>query len=184
MNSDLSIMDRSGVLMMRIVFYSVARRISLSFVSMEVLFFTGAQNTQQTAKMHLTSNGDLGIGTTSSRGKLDIWGGTLHVTGSDLNGTLVGGSQSGNAWFGCNDLTNGLSISSAGGVGIGKVSTDFKLDVNGTARANEMTLTMQMPMAPDWFSGRREMLNGGSGISMGLHFIRVKGLPTSLWLDI
>lgn len=64
-------------------------------------------------------NGNVGVGTTTPRGKLDIWGGTLFVTGSDVVGTLVAGAQSGNAYLGCNALTNAICITPAGNVGIG-----------------------------------------------------------------
>jgi hypothetical protein len=78
--------------------------------------------------------GDVGIGTGNPRGKLDIWGGTLHVTGSDQNGTLVAGAMSGNAYLGINVLTNAISITPAGWVGIGTVSTGYTLDVNGSTK--------------------------------------------------
>ncbi len=32
----------------------------------------------------MQQNGFMGIGTTSPRDKLDIWGGTIHITGSDF----------------------------------------------------------------------------------------------------
>jgi hypothetical protein len=80
-------------------------------------------------------NDKVGIGTGGPRGKLDIWGGTLHVTGSDQNGTLVAGSMGGNAYLGSDALTNAISITPNGWVGIGKVSTGYKLDVNGSTQA-------------------------------------------------
>jgi hypothetical protein len=80
-------------------------------------------------------NGNVGIGTSAPRGKLDIWGGTLHVTGSDQNGTLVAGSMGGNAYLGSNALTNAISITPNGWVGIGTISTGYALDVNGYAKA-------------------------------------------------
>ena len=75
-----------------------------------------------TERMKITDNGFVGIGTSTPRGKLDIWGGVLHVTGLDFNGTHVAGAQAGNAWIGCNTLTNGISISPAGQIGVGTSS--------------------------------------------------------------
>lgn len=79
--------------------------------------------------------GNVGIGTGAPRGKLDIWGGTLHITGSDQNGTLVAGSMGGNAYLGSDALTNAISITPSGLVGIGTISTGYTLDVNGNAKA-------------------------------------------------
>jgi hypothetical protein len=81
-------------------------------------------------------NGDVGIGTGGPRGKLDIWGGTLHVTGSDQNGTLIAGSMGGNAYLGSDALTNAISITPNGWVGIGTVSSGYTLDVNGSAKVS------------------------------------------------
>jgi hypothetical protein len=148
-----------------------------------LIFSPGANVGQQTAKMIMASNGNMGIGTTNPRGKLDIWGGTFHVTGSDLNGTLVAGTQTGNAWIGCDYLNNGISISPTGLVGIGTVSTAFKFDVNGSARAKEMDLNngsadgarlvFRSQGNPEW---RVRNFNG-------LAFFPGEGQPTSLWLD-
>jgi hypothetical protein len=78
--------------------------------------------------------GNVGLGTGNPRGKLDIWGGTLHVTGSDQNGTLIAGAMGGNAYLGSDALTNAISITPTGWVGIGTVSTGYTLDVNGNTR--------------------------------------------------
>jgi hypothetical protein len=82
-------------------------------------FSSGAENGQQTSKMFLGSNGNLGLGTTGPRSKLDIWGGILHVTGPDINGTLLAGAQAGYAWIGNDYLNNGISISPTGQIGVG-----------------------------------------------------------------
>src|ERR1017187_4226692 len=41
--------------------------------------------------------GQLGVGTTTPRGSLDVWGGTLRVTGTDHNGTAFVSSSAGTA---------------------------------------------------------------------------------------
>lgn len=78
-------------------------------------------------------NGNIGVGTTTPRGKIDIWGGILHVTGPDINGTLLGGAQGGYAWIGNDYLNNGLSISPSGQIGIGTSSQHalFSLGAGG-----------------------------------------------------
>src|SRR5581483_1350595 len=74
-----------------------------------IVFSTTPDNsTTMTERIRIDENGNMGIGTTTPRGKQDIWGGSLYVTGSDVNGTMVAGSQSGIAYLGCNTLTNGI----------------------------------------------------------------------------
>jgi hypothetical protein len=106
-----------------------------------IIFSPGATAGTETAKMTLVDNGNLGIGTVSPRAKLDIWGGALYATGTDFNGTLVAGSQGGTAFLGCNWLTNGISISSQGTVGIGTVNTNdqaYKLFVETGIRTRKV----------------------------------------------
>jgi len=65
---------------------------------------------------------NVGIGLSSPTSKLQVWGGNLQVTGTDLNGTLVASSLAGVAYIGDNSLTNGIAINSSGCVGIGTTS--------------------------------------------------------------
>lgn len=98
-----------------------------------IIFSSGAQAGTETAKMTLSEDGNLGIGTAGPRGKLDIWGGALYATGPDLSGTLVGGANSGLAFLGCNSLTNGIAINASGYVGLGTTAPQalFSLGSNG-----------------------------------------------------
>jgi hypothetical protein len=82
-------------------------------------------------RMRITDNGFVGIGTEGPRGKLDIWGGAMYVTGSDIAGTLVAGAQGGNAFLGCNSLTNGIAISPGGSVGITTTSPQALFSLGG-----------------------------------------------------
>ena len=84
-------------------------------------------------QMIIDHNGKVGIGIVAPRSKLDLWGGLLSVTGQDLNGTLVAGSQGGYAYIGNDQLTNSISISPIGHVGIGTTNSHtHKLAVNGS----------------------------------------------------
>lgn len=92
-------------------------------------------------KMKITDAGNLGIGTSNPRGKTDIWGGSLYVTGTDQSGTLVAGSQAGVAYLGCNTLTNSIAINYLGQVGIGTINVNdagFKLFVETGIRTRKV----------------------------------------------
>jgi hypothetical protein len=91
------------------------------------------------ANTYLTINkGKVGVGTTSPRSSLDIWGGILYVTGADLVGTTYVSANQGYAYFCNNTLGNGLAISPSGSVGIGTTAPDSKLSVNGTIHSREV----------------------------------------------
>jgi hypothetical protein len=101
-------------------------------------------------KIRMTDAGSLGIGTSTPRTRLDVWGGTLMVTGADIQGTLVGGAQAGIAYMGCNSLTNGLSINPSGSVGIGTTAVGTtKLAVEGNIGARKVIVTAANPF-PDY----------------------------------
>lgn len=83
---------------------------------------------------NFTVDNNVAIGTTSPRGKLDVWGGSVHVTGSDFQGTFVAGAQAGIAYMGCNAFNNGIAITPNGYVGIGTNDTKgYRFAVNGDA---------------------------------------------------
>ena len=101
-------------------------------------------------KMRVTDGGSLGIGTASPRSRLDVWGGNLSVTGADIAGTFVGGAQGGIAYMGCNSLTNGISITPGGSVGIGTTTIGtMKLAVEGNIGARKVIVTASNPF-PDY----------------------------------
>jgi hypothetical protein len=96
-------------------------------------FFT-RQNEILNERMRIVSNGNVGLGTTAPRSKLDIWGGTLSITGADFNGTFVAGSQGSMVYIGNNALTNSIAIHPNGNVGIGTNDTKgYRFAVNGDA---------------------------------------------------
>ncbi|WP_443946578.1 hypothetical protein ACJVDH_05565 [Pedobacter sp. AW1-32] len=94
-------------------------------------------NDKQTA-LAIKSNGNMGIGTTSPRSKLDIWAGELYVTGKDVNGTALVTSRNGMVYFANNEVTSGLAIAANGDIGIGTSTPKDKLSVNGNIRAREI----------------------------------------------
>lgn len=76
------------------------------------------------------------------RTKLDVWGDNISVTGTDHNGTLVGGSLSGIAYVGCNTLSNGIAIHPSGNVGLGTTQPgSYKLAVEGVIGARKVVVT-------------------------------------------
>ena len=101
-------------------------------------------------KIRMLDNGSLGIGTSSPRTKVDIWGGSITVTGADFQGTLIGGAQQGIAYVGCNVLNNGIAIRPDGTVGIGTINVGSnKLAVEGTIGARKVVVTTTNPF-PDY----------------------------------
>lgn len=94
----------------------------------------GASN--WTERMRISDNGYVGIGTESPRGKLDIWGGTIYVTGADFAGTLVAGVQAGVAYVGNNSLTNGIALIGDGRVGITTSAPQAILSLGGGSGPN------------------------------------------------
>jgi hypothetical protein len=107
-----------------------------------------------TEKMRITSGGNVGIGTTLPGAKLDIWGGTLRVTGSST--TLASFESSGaNAFIGLRDSSGDyvylgnddgdflvqtptsaystkLIVKDDGNVGIGTTSPAYQLHISGS----------------------------------------------------
>jgi hypothetical protein len=92
--------------------------------------------------VRITDNGDVAIGTTTPRGKLDIWGGAMYITGSDLAGTLVAGVQAGVAYLGNNSLTNGIAISGDNRVGITTSTPQATLSL-GSGNVNGKSLLIK-----------------------------------------
>src|ERR1039458_10848189 len=84
--------------------------------------------------------GDLGVGTLTPRGALDVWGGALRVTGTDHNGTAFVSSSAGTAYFSNNVLANGIAVSPSGTVGIGTSAPQAELNLNVGWKANDATL--------------------------------------------
>jgi len=90
---------------------------------------------------NISKNGNVGINVTTPRTKLDVWGGSLSITGSDINGTLIAGSQGGLAYIGSDALTNSIAIHPNGNVGIGTIKISdptYKLFVESGIRTRKI----------------------------------------------
>jgi hypothetical protein len=103
--------------------------------------YNGYTSQQQQFNPWMTMvSGKVGIGTTTPRDKLDIWGGTIQVTGADYNGTFVAGAEAGNAYMSCNSVKT-IYISPVGNVGVGTNDTKgYKFGVNGNAIFNKVVV--------------------------------------------
>jgi len=125
------------------------------------LTFSTVNNGSLTEKMFIDGAGKVGIGTTSPTSKFDIYGNNerLHVGSS--NGDLFMGqwdavnnriestgrslyftTYTGAINFGISGNTS-LSVANTGNVLIGQTTqtnTNYKLDINGSARANEIVV--------------------------------------------
>ncbi len=86
--------------------------------------------------------GQLGVGTTSPRGSLDVYGGALRVTGTDQNGTAFVSSSAGTAYFSNNFIANGIAVSPSGAVGIGTSAPQAELNLNAGGHANADSLLL------------------------------------------
>jgi len=139
-----------------------------------------------TPNMVMSQNGYIGIGSVSPREKLDIWGGRVSITGEDHNGTALITTYNGLALYSNNQLSNGLSISPDGniGIGTGTAYAGAKLHVHGGAMvlgSNSVihntdgylslgnVLANSSPTISDWTSKTTMLLNGQDYSTIGFH---------------
>jgi len=93
--------------------------------------------TNNTARMHITNTGDIGIGTTSPNERLEV-NGNIHVSGG--NRTIFNRSNNSLA-FGTNN-TEQMRITSAGRVGIGETSPSDRLSVKSDEDENALRVVV------------------------------------------
>jgi hypothetical protein len=109
-------------------------------------------------RMRITATGDVGIGTVSPASRLHAAGITrisdaTNSTAVAIDASTSAGLTSITAQFGGSQLALGsagteqIRITAAGNVGVGTTTPSAKLDVNGTLRANSLTLTTALPVA-------------------------------------
>ena len=91
------------------------------------------------SQMRITSSGNVGIGTTSPRGKLDVTNGSTGQTYSNISGLLIDVNGTSNSYYGLrvgsSTGNSHLAVTNAGNVGIGTTSPSEKLEVNGNIQA-------------------------------------------------
>lgn len=160
-----------------------------------------------TPNMVMSQNGYIGIGSVSPREKLDIWGGRFSITGDDHNGTALITTYNGLALYSNNQLSNGLSISPDGniGIGTGTAYAGARLHIHGGAMvlgSNSIihntdgylslgnVLANSSPVSSDWASKTTLLLNGQDYSTIGFHdsgsrvdFIRVGNGTIELGYD-
>jgi hypothetical protein len=114
--------------------------------------------TANNERMRITAAGDVGIGTVSPASRLHAAGITrisdaTNSTAVAIDASTTAGLTSIIAQFGGSQLALGAAateyvrINASGNVGIGTVSPSAKLDVNGSLRANSLTLTTALAVA-------------------------------------
>jgi hypothetical protein len=120
-----------------------------------IVFYTGASDSTPAERVRINTSGNVGIGTINQLSKLNVNGGvgigTSLTNGAYLNGNSApsgGLIVQGNVGIGTfNPLGGGLIVlpANTGNVGIGSLTPGQVLDVQGTTRTANFTMSGQSP---------------------------------------
>jgi hypothetical protein len=92
-----------------------------------------------------SGSGNVGIGTTNPRGKLDITNGSTGQTYGNISGLLIDVNGTSNSYYGLkvgsSTGNSHLAVTNAGNVGIGTDSPGEKLEVSGNVKAETLIAT-------------------------------------------
>ena len=120
---------------------SVITQASPSALKGDMVFQTNSGDSVST-KMVIKDSGNVGIGTTSPRGKLDITNGSTGQTYSNISGLLIDVNGTSNSYYGLrvgsSTGNSHLAVTNAGNVGIGTTSPQEKVHVVEAVTGNTL----------------------------------------------
>jgi len=97
--------------------------------------------TAGTERMRITDAGNVGIGTDSPIGRLNVVNGSSGQTYSNISGLLIDVNGTSNVYYGLRVGSSAgndhLCVTNAGNVGIGRTGPTAKLDVNGEIKSDK-----------------------------------------------
>jgi hypothetical protein len=137
-------------------------------------FILGTNNTE---RMRITTAGNVGIGTTSPGGKLQIADGSSGTTNDSSTTLYVENDGSSNSFYVLQTATFGggksFSVTNAGNVGIGTTSPSQKLEVQGQAQIGNDSIT-----SAGLFIARKNTNQAKSH-----YFLSAQESPTYQWIE-
>lgn len=152
--------------------------------------------TSNTERMRIDSSGNVGIGTSTPAGPLDV-SGTLSRVYVDSTGSVLGMTRPGTNYFGATDAsgllqfitanTTRMTISNAGNVGIGTTAPSYALEVSGSIKAGTGTGNKGMAILTEGTGGNSGFVGffNPSGVRVGyVGYGYNGGTPITLQTDL